>query len=104
MYYEMIVLALVCLAAPSFARFAGYETQRRPFDLVGIAGIFFLSATASGLSATVVTWLQTVGFYLMAISLVLGWISLAIGVIWGTVEVLREPAHSMEHHQVEIRH
>ena len=36
MCFELLVLGLICLAAPCFARFAGHETRRKPFDLVGI--------------------------------------------------------------------
>ena len=36
MCFELLGLGLICLAAPHFARFAGHETRRKPFDLVGI--------------------------------------------------------------------
>lgn len=103
MYYELMILALVCLAAPSLAKLAGYETQRRPFDLVGIAGIFFLLTSAFGLGVGLIPSLERMGHGFMLLSLVLGWLGLAAGAIWGTLEVLREPAHGLTH-PVELKH
>jgi hypothetical protein len=40
LYYGLIVLGLVCLSAPFWAKLAGYETHRKPFDLVGAGGVF----------------------------------------------------------------
>ncbi len=95
MYYELIVLGLVCLAAPWLARLAGYEIGRKPFDLVGVAGIFFLLAAAFGLGMTLVDLLAQVGKAFMLVSFVLGWIALFVGAIWGTIDVIREPDHRL---------
>ncbi len=97
MYYELIVLGLVCLAAPWLARLAGYEIGRKPFDLVGVAGIFFLLAAAFGLGMTMVDLLFQVGKAFMLVSFVLGWIALFAGAIWGTIDVVREPDHRLMH-------
>ena len=97
MYYELIVLGLVCLAAPWLAKMAGYEIGRKPFDLVGVAGIFFLLSAAFGLGMTLVTMLFEVGRAFMVVSFVLGWIALFAGAIWGTIDVIREPDHRLVH-------
>ncbi len=102
-HYELIILALVCLGAPSLAKFAGYETHRKPFDLVGIAGIFFLLATALGLNVTLLPMMERIAHTLMMVSFVLGWLMLALGAIWGMLEVWREPDHGLAHH-VERTH
>ena len=91
MYYELIVLRLICLAAPWLAKIAGFETGRKPFDLVGVAGIFFLLAAAFGIGMTLVAGLEQIGHAFMLVSMVLGWIALAAGAVWGTIDVIREP-------------
>jgi len=98
MYFQLLVLGLICLAAPGFARFAGYETHRKPFDLVGIGGIFFLLAASFGLGMNMVDALRSAaGLFqvLTVISLCLGWISLIVGAIWSTLEVIQEPEHTL---------
>jgi hypothetical protein len=100
MYFQLLVLGLICLAAPVFARFAGYETRRKPFDLVGIGGIFFLLAASFGMGPSLVSKTGSLpGFFqvLMIISLCLGWISLIVGAVWSTIEVIQEPEHTLVH-------
>jgi hypothetical protein len=97
MYYELIVLGLVCLAAPWLVKLAGYETARKPFDLVGIAGVFFLLSAAFGIGMHLLEALREIGGAFMLVSVVLGWISLAAGAVWGTVDVIREPDHGLLH-------
>lgn len=99
MYYELIVLGLVSLSAPALAKIAGFETGRKPFDLVGIAGIFFLLAASFGVGVTLIASLTQIGNAFMLVSVVLGWIALAAGAVWGTVDVIREPDHGLLHHK-----
>jgi hypothetical protein len=94
-YYEVIFLGLVCLAAPWLGRLGGYDGIRKPVDLVGIAGMFFLLAAALGLGISTVVTLQGIGGAFETVSFILGWIALAVGAIWSTVELLRLPAHTM---------
>lgn len=95
MYYELIVLALVSLVAPWLAKIAGFETGRKPFDLVGAAGIFFLLSAAFGLGMNLVEMLQDIGRVFMIVSFVLGWIVLGAGALWATLDVIREPDHAL---------
>ena len=100
MYYELIVLGLVSLAAPWLAKIAGFETGRKPFDLVGVAGIFFLLSAAFGLGVTLVMPLAEIGRAFMVVSMLLGWIALGAGAVWGTIDVIREPDHRLLRHKV----
>jgi len=100
MYYELIVLGLVCLATPWLARLSGYEIGRKPMDLVGIAGIFFLLASAFGLGMNLVESLRGIGSAFQVVSFVMGWVSLFAGAVWGTLDVLREPNHGMSRGKV----
>ncbi len=95
MYYELILLGLITLIAPWLARVAGYETGRKPFELAGVAGFFFLLAAAFGLGMTLVPLLVDIGRVFMIVSFVLGWIALFAGAIWGTIDVIREPDHRL---------
>ena len=95
MYYELIVLAVVCFGAPWLARLAGYETGRKPFDMVGAAGIFFLAAAAFGLGMGLVDMLHDLGRVIMIVTFVLGWIVLGAGALWATFDVIREPDHAL---------
>ena len=94
-YYEVIFLGLVCLAAPWLGRLGGYESARKPFALVSIAGMFFLLAAAFGLGLEMVDALKGIGVAFETVSFVLGWIALAAGAIWTTIDLLRLPAHTM---------
>lgn len=97
MYYELIVLGLVCLIAPWLAGHAGYEMRRKPFDLVGVAGIFFLFAVSFGLGMNMIPLLTNFGQVFMIVSFVLGWIAMGVGAIWTTIEIIREPEHALPH-------
>ena len=99
MYYELIILGLVCLASPWLAEVAGFETGRKPFDLVGVAGMFFLLSAAFGLGIDLVIALADVGRAFMLVSMLLGWIALGAGAVWGTNDVIREPYHGLLHHK-----
>ena len=95
MYYELIVLALVCLVSPWLAKMAGFEIGRKPFDLVAGAGIFFLAAAAFGLGMNLVDMLRDLGRVFMIVTFVIGWIVLGAGALWATFDVIREPDHAL---------
>ncbi len=95
MYYELIVLGLVSLAAPWLAKLAGYEMTRKPFDVVGVAGIFFLLTAAFGMGFQNVAVLASITSVAQTVALVIGWILMIIGGIWGILDVFREPHRGM---------
>jgi hypothetical protein len=96
MYYEIMVLGLISLAAPWLARWAGYETTRKPFDLVGVGGIFFLLTTAFDLGVSLVPSLHTEMRMAMMVAFIVGAILLSIAGIWGIGGAFHEPAHRLE--------
>ena len=95
MYYELMLLGVVCLVAPWLAKLAGYEIARKPFDLVGVAGIFFLLASAFGLGMNLVETLRGIGSAFQTVTIMLGWVVLAAGAVWGTFDVLRASNHGL---------
>lgn len=99
MYYELIVLGFVCLIAPWLAKTTGFEMGRKPFDLVGVAGMFFLLTAAFGLGIDLVIALAQIGRAFMLVSMVLGWIALGVGAVWGTIDVIREPHDGLLTHK-----
>jgi hypothetical protein len=92
---DLIVLGLVCIVAPWFAKMAGYEVPRKPFDLVGIAGIFFLLGASLFIGVAHVAWLKSLGDFILSLPYVIGVLLLGVGAIWGTIAVLLEPGHGM---------
>jgi hypothetical protein len=44
--YPLLFLALACLVTPVFAKYAGYEYNKKPFDIMGVSSIWFLLAFA----------------------------------------------------------
>ncbi len=106
MMYETVVLAFAALIAPVFARYAGYELRRKPFELVGTAGLFFLLSVAFAvLPVTQFASLSSLWNFLGIISYFIGWICMLVGTIWELVDVLAisEP---VEHGEIvtESRH
>lgn len=97
LYYELIVLGLACLGAPICARLSRFETHRKPFDLVGAGGVFFLLGASLSLAGGLFTAITALCTVLMAIAFVLGWIALVIGTFWIIGEVFRETDHGMLH-------
>jgi len=97
MFYELIVLGLACLAAPICARMAGFETRRKPFDMVGAGGVFFLLGASFNLAGGLFASMMPMLTWMMMFSFVLGWVGLLIGAFWITAEVFREADHGMLH-------
>jgi len=91
--YPLLILAVACLSAPLFARLAGYELRRKPFELVGAAGLFFLLSVA--FQTVPVVALRTVFDWGFTASYLIGWVSLLIGAIWALLDVttIPETAH-----------
>src|SRR5437870_5453103 len=95
LYYGLIVLGLAALSAPFWAKLAGYETHRKPFDLAGAGGMFFLLSASFQIAGSISTAVATVCHALMMISFVIGWIGLLCGAFWVAAEVLTEPDHGI---------
>jgi hypothetical protein len=97
MHYELIVLGLVCFIAPWLARLGGYETGRKPFDFVGIGGIFFLLSAAFSVGNALFTWMAGFGKMMLIGSFGLGLLMLLIGALWEMIAMLRSPMHALTH-------
>jgi hypothetical protein len=95
LYYGLIVLGLVCLSAPFWAKLAGYETHRKPFDLAGASGVFFMLAASFQLATSMSTWFAAICSPLMIASFIIGVVGLLIGAFWTASEVLRESDHGI---------
>lgn len=103
LYYGLIVLGLVGLSAPFWAKLAGYETHRKPFDLVGASGLFFLLAASFQLAGSISPAIAGLCYGLMIGSFVIGWIGLLCCAFWVGVEVLRESGHEMLGEKAEAK-
>ena len=88
--YETIILAIACLSAPLFAKYAGYEIRKKPYDMVGVAGLFFLLAAAFSLGPSRVESLSNIGATGSIVCHVLGWLFLIVGAFRSMIDVLLE--------------
>ncbi|MGB6068831.1 MAG: hypothetical protein WBG50_28815 [Desulfomonilaceae bacterium] len=89
MMYQTMVLAFIALIAPVFAKSAGYELRRKPFECIGVSGLFFLLSVAFGLlPLTQVAGLVALWNVLAIISYFIAWIFMIVGAIWDLVDVL----------------
>ena len=93
MTFALILLGFVCLLAPWLARLGGYEVGRKPFDLVGVGGIFFLLTAAFTMGSSLVYFLSDASLVLAMISFLLAVAALVAGAVWETVQVMRMPDH-----------
>ncbi len=90
---ETIMLGLACMSAPLFAKHAGYEIRKKPYDLVGVAGLFFILATAFAAGPGQIEILKQLSSTGALVSHLLGWVLLVIGALRGTMDVLFEHNH-----------
>lgn len=90
--YPILVLAVIALSAPLFAKFAGYELRRKPFELVGAAGLFFLLAVAFNLVP--IPAVTIVFYWGFVVSYFIAWLMLLIGAIWALMDVTTMPEHA----------
>ena len=88
--YETIILGIACLSAPLFAKHAGYEITKKPYDMVGVGGLFFLLGAAFTLGPSKVDFLLNIGSLGSIVSHVLGWLMVIIGAFRSAVDVIME--------------
>ena len=88
--YETIILGIACLSAPLFAKFAGYEITKKPYDMVGVGGLFFLLGAAFMLGPSRVDFLLNIGTIGSIVSHVLGWLMVIVGAFRAAIDVIME--------------
>lgn len=98
MLWETILLGLALMVAPVFAKYAGYELKKFPYDMVGMAGLFFLMAGAfslqfwttmtffGGFFTHVAHWMTLAGYFF-------GGLTLLFGTVLAAFDALRETLH-----------
>lgn len=94
--YETIILGIACLSAPLFAKFAGYEIAKKPYDMVGVAGLFFLLGAAFALGPSKVDFLLNISAIGTIVSHILGWLMLIIGAFRSALDVIMEREQRMD--------
>ena len=93
MYYELIILGIVSIGVPLLVKLVGLELLRKPFDYVGLGGVFFLLAAAFKMGITVIAGLSVLLNYLLMAAFILGVFFLIIGALMGVLHVIRDPGH-----------
>jgi hypothetical protein len=87
MMYETLALALAAIITPLFAKLAGYELRRKPFEFVGGSGLFFLLTIAFTVLPIQESVISGIWFVCSVISYFIGWAMLLIGAIWELIDV-----------------
>jgi len=103
--YETIILGIACLSTPLFAKLAGYEITKKPYDMVGVGGIFFLLGAAFTLGPSRVDFLLNIGTIGSIVSHVLGWLMVIVGAFRCALDVILEKdVSSIMHTPTHTRH
>ena len=99
MYYELIILGVVSLGVPLLVKLVGLDLLMKPFDFVGIGGVFFLMAAAFKVGISLISGLSVLLNYLLVASFILGIFFLVIGALMGVLHVVRDSGNGkLVHH------
>ena len=101
--YETIILGIACLSAPLFAKYSGYEITKKPFDMVGVGGLFFLLGAAFELGPSKVEFLVNIGATGRIASHMLGWLMVIIGAFRSAIDVIMEKEEMVTHAARKVR-
>ncbi len=93
MYYELIILGVVSLGVPLLVKLVGLDLLLKPFDYVGIGGVFFLLAAAFKVGIALLGGMSVLLNYLLLASFILGVLFLVIGALMAVLHVIRDPEH-----------
>ena len=95
----LIFLAIACLSVQFFAKYAGHNVKKLPYDLVGLGGLFFLLTASSGLDLGGLDILKAVVNLVSTISPIMGWLCLLGATMMGCLDLLM---HVMAHTEKKI--
>ncbi len=87
---ETIILGVACLSAPLFAKYAGYEIRKKPYDMVGVGGLFFLLGAAFALGPAKVEFLANIAAIGSIAAHVIGWLHVIVGAFRSMIDVMLE--------------
>jgi len=91
---QLIMLAIACLSVQFFAKYAGHNVKKLPYDLVGLGGLFFLLTAASGMDLGGIDIIHSVVGLVATISPVMGWLCLLGATLMGVLDLLVHVMHS----------
>jgi hypothetical protein len=91
---QLIMLAIACLSVQFFAKYAGHNVKKLPYDLVGLGGLFFLLTAASGMDLGGIDIIHSVVGLVAAISPIMGWLCLLGATLMGVLDLLVHVMHS----------
>ncbi len=90
---QLIMLAIACLSVQFFAKYAGHNVKKLPYDLVGLGGLFFLLTSASGLDLGGLDVIHSVVGLVVSISPIMGWLCLLGATVMGVLDILKHLMH-----------
>ena len=85
---QIIFLAIACLSVQFFAKYAGHNVKKVPYDLVGLGGLFFLLTAASGLDYTSIDMVNHLVGMVGVLAPIMGWLCLLGGTLVGVLDML----------------
>ena len=91
---QLIMLAVACLSVQFFAKYAGHNVKKLPYDLVGLGGLFFLLTAASGLDLGGIDIIHSVVGLVATISPIMGWLCLLGATLMGVLDLLVHVMHN----------
>lgn len=83
----LIFLAIACLSVQFFAKYAGHNVKKLPYDLVGLGGLFFLLSAASGLDLSGMDLVKVVVNLVATLAPLLGWLCLLGATLMGMLDL-----------------
>jgi hypothetical protein len=95
---QLILLGIACLSVQFFAKYAGVNTKKVLYDLVGLGGLFFLLTAASGLDIAGGELLRHIVYLVGIISPIMGWMCLLGGTVMGVLDLLIHHEKFLPHH------
>lgn len=87
---QLIFLAIACLSVQFFAKYAGHNTKKVTYDLVGLGGLFFLLTSASGLDLGGLEVVQAVVSIVLTVAPIMGWLCLLGATLMGVIDLLMQ--------------
>jgi len=90
---QLILLAISCLSVQFVAKYVGHNVKKLPYDLVGLGGLFFLLAAASGLELGGPEIVHSLVGMVSMIAPIMGWFCLLGATIMGVLDILKHLMH-----------
>ncbi len=94
---QIILLGIACLSVQFFAKYAGHNVKKLPYDLVGLGGLFFLLTSASGMELGGPDMVHYLVNLVGVISPIMGWLCLLGATLMGVLDLVTHHEKLLPH-------